>query len=115
MKRVVVLGVAMAMMVAMQLVGLSAQSKGKATSVTATVKSVSGDSLVVDANGKDMNFAIDASTKFVGRGLSTKSAKGPLKATDAVAANDRVRVSYTESGGKMHADTVTITNKAAKK
>lgn len=115
MKRVLVMGVAMVMMVALQLVAVNAQSKGKSMSVTGTVKSVSGDSLAVTANGKDMNFTIDAATRFVGKGLSTKSASGPLKATDAVAANDRVRVTYTQSGGAMHASTVTITNKAAVK
>src|SRR5204863_7875452 len=63
--------------------GAKAQ-KTKTMSANGTVKSVSGDSLVVTANGKDLTFAIDGSTKFVGKGLGTKAAGGKLTATDAV-------------------------------
>jgi hypothetical protein len=90
-----------------------APAKTKTMNATGTVKSVSGDSLVVSANGKDMTFAIDGTTKFVGKGLGTKAAGGKLTATDAVAANDRVRVAYHDMGGTMHAATVTVTNKGA--
>jgi hypothetical protein len=90
-----------------------AQPKTKTMSANGTVKSVSGDSLVVTANGKDMTFAIDGSTKFVGKGLGTKAAAGKLTATDAVATNDRVRVAYHDMGGTMHAATVTVTGKGA--
>ena len=79
-------------------------------SAMGTVKSVSGSSLVVSGkDGKDMTFAIDSSTKFVGKGLSTKSAKAPLTATDAVQAGDQVSVSYHDTGGTMHAAQVRIT------
>jgi predicted transcriptional regulator len=97
-------------------VGLEAQSKGsaKAMSAMGTVKSVSGTSLVVTGkDAKDMTFAIDGSTKFVGKGLSTKSAKGPMIATDAVHDGDQVSVSYHDMGGTMHAAQVRITAKGA--
>src|SRR3954468_10032527 len=97
-------------------VGLEAQSKSgaKAMSAMGAVKSVSGTSLVVSAkDGKDMTFAIDGSTKFVGKGLGTKSAKAPLTATDAVHDGDQVSVSYHDTGGTMHAAQVRITAKGA--
>ena len=114
MKRVLMVALAVIALCGTQ-VGLQAQSKGgKAMSATGTVKSVSGSSLVVSGkDGKDMTFAIDSSTKFVGKGLSTKSAKGPITATDAVHQGDAVSVSYHDMGGTMHAAQVRITSTAA--
>jgi hypothetical protein len=93
--------------------GLQAQGKTKTMNASGTVKSVSGNSLVVAADGKDMTFTVDNSTKFVGKGLGTKASQGKLTASDAVAENDRVRVTYHDMNGTMHAATVTVTNKAA--
>src|SRR5439155_25707395 len=90
-----------------------AQAKTKTMNATGMVKSVSGDSLVVTANGKDMTCTVDGTTKFVGKGLGTKAAGGKLTATDAVSANDRVRVAYHDMGGTMHAATVTVTSKGS--
>jgi hypothetical protein len=90
-----------------------AQTKGM--SASGTVKSVSGTSLVItDKSGKDMTFTVDSSTKFVGKGLGTKSAKGPITATDAVAANDQVSVTYHDMGGTMHAASVRVMAKGKK-
>jgi hypothetical protein len=93
--------------------GLQAQGKTKTMNATGIVKSVTGNSLVVNADGKDMTFTVDNSTKFVGKGLGTKAAQGKLTASDAVAENDRVRVAYHDMNGTMHAATVTVTSKAA--
>ena len=93
--------------------GTSGAQKTKTMNATGMVKSVSGDSLVVTANGKDMTFTVDGTTKFVGKGLGTKAAGGKLTATDAVSANDRVRVAYHDMGGTMHAATVTVTSKGS--
>jgi hypothetical protein len=114
MKRLLIVALSVFALCAAQ-VGLHAQSKSaKAMSAMGVVKSVSGSSLVVSAkDGKDMTFAIDSSTKFVGKGLSTKSAKGPLTATDAVHDGDQVTVSYHDMGGTMHAAQVRITAKGA--
>lgn len=113
MKRVLMVALAVVALCGAQ-VGLQAQAKGKAMSAAGTVKSVSGTSLVVSGkDGKDMTFAIDSSTKFVGKGLSTKSAKGPITATDAVHQGDAVSVSYHDMGGAMHASQVRITSSAA--
>jgi hypothetical protein len=92
---------------------LLAQGKTKTMNANGTVKSVSGNELVVTVDGKDMTFSVDTSTKFVGKGLGTKSAAGKLTAADAVSENDKVRVAYHDMGGTMHAATVTITSKGA--
>jgi hypothetical protein len=115
MKRLVVVALSVFALFVVQ-VGLGAQSKGsaKAKSAMGIVKSVSGTSLVVSGkDGKDMTFAIDGSTTFVGKGLGTKSAKGPLPATDAVHEGDQVSVSYHDASGTMHAAQVRITAKGA--
>jgi hypothetical protein len=88
----------------------AAQKAAKSMSATGTVKSVSGSSLVVSAAGKDMSFTLDGSTKFVGKGLSTKSKGAPMSATDAVHEGDHVSVSYHDMGGMMHAASVRVTS-----
>lgn len=115
MKRLVVVALAALALCAAQ-VGVQAQSKGtsKAMSATGVVKSVAGTSLVVtDTTGKDLTFTMDSSTKFVGKGLGTKSAAGKLTAADAVHEGDQVKVSYHDMGGMMHAAQVNITARGA--
>ena len=91
-----------------------AQAKAKTMMASGTVKSVSGTSLVVTGGGKDWNFTMDSTTKFVGKGLSTKSREkgGKITAMDAVAMNDSVTVTYHDMGGTMHAAQVRVNNKA---
>ena len=91
---------------------LHAQAKAAAKTMTAkgTVKSVSGTSLVVTSAGKDSTFTVDASTRFTGKGLSTKSKGAPIAATEAVHEGDMVTVSYHDMAGAMHAAHVTITS-----
>jgi len=114
MKRLLLVALAVAALCAAQTVGLDAQAKAKTATSSGTVKSVSGTSLTVTAaGGKDMTFTIDSSTKFVGRGLGTKAKAGPITATDAVAAGDKVRVTYHDMSGTLHAASVNITSKAA--
>ena len=116
MKRLLLVAVAIAALCAVQTVGLDAQAKAKTATASGTVKSVSGTSLTITAaGGKDMTFTVDSSTKFVGKGLGTKAKAGPITATDAVAANDRVRVTYHETGGTNHAASVNIIAKATAK
>lgn len=100
-----------------QPVALHAQAKGKSMNATGMVKSVSGDSLTISGpGGKDMTFMIDSNTKFVGKGLSTKKrTQGKLTVSEAVAADDRVMVSYTGMEGSMHASNVKILNKSMMK
>lgn len=107
----------LALSIAAQPATLHAQksSAGKTMSASGTVKSVSGNQLVVSASGKDMTFSMDTSTKFTGKGLTTKSKGQPMAATDAVHEGDRVTVSYHDMGGTMHAASVRVTAAAMKK
>jgi len=106
----------LALSVAAQPVALHAQAKAKTMTAMGVVKSVSGNQLVVTGSGKDWTFALDSSTKFTGKGLSTKSKGAPIAATDAVHEGDQVTVSYHDMGGTMHAASVRITaSNAAKK
>jgi len=111
---------ALALCIAAQPTVVQAQAKkasGKSMSASGTVKSVSGSSLVVSSGGKDMTFTLDSSTKFTGKGLSTKSkaAGGSIASTDAVHEGDMVSVSYHDMGGTMHAASVRVTSAAMKK
>jgi D-serine deaminase-like pyridoxal phosphate-dependent protein len=116
MKRVLAIALSVIALCVMQVVGIQAQAaaaKTKAMTAAGTVKSVSGNSLVISATGgKDMTFTLDSSTKFVGKGLSTKSKGAPMSATEAVAANDKVSVTYHDMGASLHAASVRIVNKA---
>jgi len=89
-------------------------AKGKVTEATGVVKSVSANSLTINSSGKDMTFTVDNDTRFVGKGLSTKSAtkQGKMTANDAVGVNDRVAVTYHDMAGTMHASNVNILSKA---
>jgi len=98
----------LALSIAVQPVAVHAQAK-KALSASGTVKSVSGNQLVVTGGGKDWTFMLDNATKFTGKGLSTKSGGKPISATDAVHEGDKVTVSYHDMNGSMHAASVRIT------
>jgi hypothetical protein len=101
--------------VAAQSVPLQAQAKPKSMSATGVVKSVSATSLAITAAGnKEMTFTVDGTTKFVGKGLSTKSREkgGKITAVDATGEGDAVSVTYHDMGGTMHAAQVRINNKA---
>ena len=91
------------------------QSAAKTMKASGTVKSVSGTQLVVSGGGKDWTFAVDGSTKFTGKGLSTKSKGMPMAAGDAVHTGDKVTVSYHDMSGTMHAASVVITQAAMAK
>src|SRR4051794_13425384 len=82
----------LALCIAAQPAALHAQKGAKAMSASGTVKSVSGNQLVVNGAGKDMTFVLDSSTKFTGKGLTTKSKGAPMSATDAVHEGDKVTV-----------------------
>lgn len=66
---------------------------------TGVVKSVSATSLTITADGKDMTFSLDQSTRVVGTGAGTKTAAagGRVAITDLVATGNRVNVSHTDN------------------
>ena len=88
-----------------------------AKTTTGTVKDVSATSLTVTSAGKDMTFTIDDKTRAVGKGLgtATKATGGKAPITDLVAMGDKVSVTYHDMEGTLHAATVRVTEKAAKK
>lgn len=94
--------------------GVSFAQDKKTMTANGKVKSVSNESLVVtDKAGKDWTFTIDTTTRFIGKGLSHKSAAAKeagksLMATDAVKDGQRVRVKYHDMGGTMHAAEIRI-------
>lgn len=68
-------------------------------STTGVVKSVSATSLTITADGKDMTFSLDQSTRVVGTGAGTKTAQagGRIVITDLVATGNRVNVAHTDN------------------
>ena len=100
-----------------QPVALDAQAKkapAKALMANGRVNSVSNTALTISSRGKDLTFTIDGSTEFVGKGLGTKSEakRGKVTATDLVAENDTVGVTYHDMGGTMHAAKVHLLAKS---
>jgi ribosome maturation factor RimP len=96
---------------------VKAESSGR--SALGVVKDVTGSSLTVTADGKDMTFTVDSSTRALGTGAGTltrqKQAEGqkPVLA-DFVGKGDDVIVNYREKGGAMIASEVRIMRKAVK-
>jgi hypothetical protein len=76
-----------------------------AKNVQAKVKSISGNSLILDQDGHDLTFAVDRDTDVlaVGGTRATKKAGGSQPITNFVHAGDIVRVEYREAGGSMKA------------
>ena len=97
------------------LVGITAADAKSGTergrSANGIVAAVTGTSLTVTVSGKEMRFALDGSTRFVGRGLGTKAAAagGKFGPTDAVSKGNQVSVSYREQAGTMQATEVRVT------
>jgi hypothetical protein len=89
-------------------------SNGTVKSVTANAISISGSS---GAGATfTQSFTIEPSTKVIAKGAGTAAAAkgGKLVLTEAVAAGDRVSVSYHEGGGALQASEVRVLTKAAR-
>lgn len=84
-------------------------------SIQAKVKSISGNTLVLDENGRAMTFALDRETDVVAVGATraTKRAGGGLPITDLVHTGDIVRVEYWEAGGSMRAREIQVRTRAS--
>jgi hypothetical protein len=81
------------------------------------VTAVAADSLSIQKGNETLTFVVDSATKFVGKGLTTKTqelkAQGKaMTLIDAVGKDDRVVVKYDEKDGKMHAVEVKVDQKA---
>ena len=114
MKHVCRLGLALAVVAAMM---TPATADDKTKTVQGKVTAVAGDSLTIAKGSESMTFTVDATTKIVGKGLTTKTnekaaAGEKMTLTDSVGNNDMVTVTYHDTDGKMHATNVKITQKA---
>ena len=97
-------------------VGLvGAQDKGKTLTATGVVSKVSADTVSVSASKGTMQFVTSADTKVKVKGGGSKQAaakeaggKG-IKISEAVHEGDQVSVKYTDSGGKLMASEIDVT------
>jgi hypothetical protein len=84
----------------------------QAKTARGTVSAVSSDSVTVKVADKDMVFSVDAKTavEAPGAGRRTRDAQSQgqagAKVTDLLKTGQAVQVSYTETGGKMHASRI---------
>ena len=78
--------------------------------VQAKVKSINGNALILDRDGRDMKFTINRDTDVFASGATraTKKAGGSLPITDLVHAGDIVSVQYLEAGGAMTAREIQV-------
>jgi hypothetical protein len=88
------------------------------TSTMGTVVSITMDSIVVNADGKDTTFAVTPKTTVLGPGMGTKArelkAEGkPSVITAFIGPKDQVVVYYTE-GPAPAASSIRVTQKVAK-
>ena len=69
------------------------------------MKSISGNALILDQNGRDVRFTLDRETDVlaIGATRATKKAGGSVPITDLVHAGDLVWVEYLEAAGSMKA------------
>ena len=76
------------------------------------VKSISGASLILDQDGRDLTFTIDRETDVLARGgtRATKNAGGSVAITNIVHVGDLVRVLYRDVNGSMKASEVQLRN-----
>ena len=106
---------------AIQSVANTGDAKPSEMVSSGTVKSVAANTITIAGSSGHgatftQSFMIDPSTKVVAKGAGTAAAAkgGKLAITDAVAAGDRVSVSYHEGGGSLQASEVRVTRKAAR-
>lgn len=85
-----------------------------AKNVQAKVKSISGNTLILDQDGRDMTFTVDRDTDVltVGGTRATRRAGGALPITDFVHTGDIVRVEYQEAAGSMKAIQIQVRSRA---
>lgn len=111
-----VIPLALGLLLTVWAAGTLAADKAKSMVARGKVTAATNESLTIEDGSKTLTFAVDASTKLVGKGLSTmmreKKAKGEKFAfTDGVTVDDLVKVVYHDMDGKLHAAQVTVVQK----
>ena len=86
-------------------VGTTGAAADSTKNIQAKVKSISGNALILDQNGRDVRFTLDRETDVlaIGATRATKKAGGSVPITDLVHAGDLVWVEYLEAAGSMKA------------
>jgi hypothetical protein len=108
--------VAVALLLAGTLGIAAGAQEAKTSTVQGKVTAVTGTSLTIEHGADTMTFAVDQTTKVIGKGVGTKmqekaKAKEKFTILDAVETDDRVSVKYHDMDGKMHAQEVRIVQK----
>jgi Domain of unknown function (DUF5666) len=91
----------------------SAGASGKST--TGVVTAVTGNDVTVKSTAGTQTFTVDKNTDIVGKGIGTatrekkKEGAGPM-VSDLIKVDDRVTVSYEDTGGKLHAKSIRVTS-----
>jgi hypothetical protein len=82
--------------------------------IQARVKSISGNTLILDRDGRDVRFTLDRDTDVfaIGATRATRKAGGSLPITDIVHAGDIVWVEYSEAAGSMKAIEIQVRMRA---
>ena len=89
------------------------EPKPASKSATGKVTALTGSSITVNSGGKDWTFPVDAKTRIVAKGASTKMredeklGKTPVL-TDFVGVGDEVAIDYHEMAGAMHANEIRV-------
>jgi hypothetical protein len=73
--------------------------------IQARVKSISGNTLILDRDGRDVRFTLDRDTDVfaIGATRATRKAGGSVPITDLVHTGDTVWVQYREAAGSLKA------------
>jgi len=92
----------------------AAQAQEKGSSIQGKVTEVTGNSVTVQAEGKDWTFSTTPKTTIIGHGLGTKAGEvksetgmGP-SAKDLLHVNDIVTVKYAQVGEAMQASDIYV-------
>jgi len=80
---------------------------------TGVVKAVSASALTLDGSDERITFAINPSTRFIGKGLYTDLVlRTPRRTTDFVKVGDRVAVTFRPFGRTMNAVQVRVVQRS---
>jgi hypothetical protein len=104
------------LMVAIVTTAAAGAEKGKAMTAQGKVTAVGADSFTIAKGTESMTFTVDNTTKITGKGLTTKSTEKAsmgekMTVKDSLHDGDMVTVNYSDVDGKMHANSVRVTQK----
>lgn len=86
----------------------SAQVSSKLQITAGVVKTVSASSLTVEQSGNQVVFAVNKSTRFIGKGTAGDLVLRPHRVSDFVKAGDQVTVKFRHDEARMNAVEVRV-------